>query len=121
MVPVHQISSPQVVVAIVETVVVEEVDMVPAVINKDNSSRRNHRTPCSIKTRCKPQFVKSVGRLATLQISVGADLHKLVVIHLGVVSPSPEVEIEVHMGQAVVQKDVKEEGSLQWLMTSHME
>ena len=66
----------------------EEVDVVPAVVNKDNNSKRNRRTPRSIKARCIPQFVKSVGRLATLQISVGAYLHKLVVIHLGVVSPS---------------------------------
>ena len=93
----------------------EEVDVVLAVINKDNSSRRNHRTPRSIKTRCKPQFVKSVGRLATLQISVGAYLHKLVVIHLGVVSPSPEVETEVCVDQAVVHEEDEEEGSPQWL------
>ena len=93
----------------------EEVDVVPAVVNKDNSNRRNYRTPRSTKARCIPQFVKFVGRLATLQISVGAYLHKLVVIHLGVVSPSPEVETKVHVDQAVAHEEDEEEGLPQWL------
>ena len=59
-----------------------------------------------------------MGRLATLQISVGTDLHRLVEIHLGVVSSSPEVEIEVCVDQAVVHKEAEEEGSLQWLKNS---
>ena len=92
----------------------EEVDVVPAVVNKDNN-RRNRRTPRSTKVKRIPQFVKFVGRLATLQISVGAYLHKLVVIHLGVVSPSPEVETEVRADQAVVHEEDEEEGSPQWL------
>ena len=92
----------------------EEVDVVPAVINKDNN-RRNRRTPRSTKAKRIPQFVKFVGRLATLQISVGIYLHKLVVIHLGVVSPSLEVEIEVRVDQAVVHEEDEEEGSPQWL------
>ena len=98
----------------------EEVDVVQAVVNKDNN-RRSRRTPRSIKGNHKPQFVRYVGSLATLRISVGTGRHKLVVIHLGVVSSSPEVAIEVHAGQAVVHKEDEAEGSLQWLMTSHME
>ena len=50
------------------------------------------------KTKVKPQSTKYVGNLATLQISVGTGRHRLEEIHLGVVSPSPEVEIEVHTG-----------------------
>ena len=92
----------------------EEVDVVPAVVNKDNN-RRNRRTPRSTKVKRIPQFVKFVGRLATLQISVGVYLHKLVVIHLGVVSPSLEVETEVHAEQAVAHKEDEEEGLPQWL------
>ena len=88
----------------------EEVDVVGVDVNKDSSSRRNHPTLRSIKEKVKPQSVKSVGRLATLQTSVGTDLHRLVVIHLGVVSPSPEVETEVCAGRAVVHKDAEAEG-----------
>ena len=100
----------------------EEVDVVQVVVNKgSNSSRRNHRTPRSIKTKVKPQSVKYVGNLATLLISVGTSHHRLEVIHLGVVSSSPEVAIEVHAGQAVVHKAVEAEGSPQWLTISHME
>ena len=61
--PVHLINSPRVVVAIQETVVAEEeeilageaeeVDVVQAVVNKDNS-RRNHQIPRSIKENRKP-------------------------------------------------------------------
>ena len=68
---------------------VEEVDVVQVDVNKDNSSRRNHPTPRSIKEKVKPQSVKYVGSLATLQISVGTGLHRLVEIHLGVVSQQP--------------------------------
>ena len=100
---------------------VEEVDVVQVVVNKgSNSSRRNHQTPCSIKTKIKPQSAKYVGSLATLQISVGTCLHRLEEIHLGVVSPSPEVETKVHTDQAVAHKEEEAEGSLQWLTTSHM-
>ena len=98
----------------------EEVDVVQADVNKDNN-RRSRQIPCSTKENCKPQSVKSVGRLATLRISVGTGLHRLEVIHLGVVNSSPEVAIEVHAGQAVVHKEDEAEGSPQWLMTSHME
>ena len=129
--PVHKINSPQVVVT-VEIVVAEEeellageaeeVDVVMVVVNKgSNSSRRSHQIPRSTKEETNPQSVKFVGSLATQQISVGTGRHRLVVIHLGVVSNSPEVEIEVHTGQAVVHKDVEEGSSLQWLMNSHME
>ena len=99
----------------------EEVDVVGVDVNKgSNSSRRNHPTLRSIKTRIKPQSAKYVGNLATLQISVGTGRHRLEEIHLGVVSPSPEVESEVRAGQAVAHKDVEAEGSPQWLTTSHM-
>ena len=118
-------------VAIQETVVAEEeeilageaeeVDVVQVDGNKDNSNRKNHPTLRSIKENRKPQSVKSVVSLATLRISVGTGRHRLVEIHLGEVSPSPEVETEVHASQAVVHKDVEAEGSLQWLTTSHME
>ena len=129
-VPVHKINSPQVGVATTETVgvekeevlarEVEEVDVVMVDVSKDNNNKRSHQIPRSIKENCKPQFVKSVERLATLQISVGTSRHKLMEIHLGVVSPSPEVETEVRADQAVAHKDAEAEGSLQWLMTSHM-
>ena len=129
--PVHPISSPRAVVVTVEIVVaeeeeilageVEEVDVVGVDVNKDSSSRKNHPTLRSTKERIKPQSAKFVGSLATLQTSVGTGLHRLEEIHLGVVSPSPEVETEVHAGQDVVHKDVEAEGSPQWLMTSHME
>ena len=56
-----------------------------------------------------------MGNLATLRISVGTGHHRLEVIHLGVVSPSPEVETEVHTDQAVVHEEDEEEGSPQWL------
>ena len=122
--PVHLINSPQVEVATVETVVVEEeeilageaeeVDVVGVDVNKDSSSRKSHPTLHSIKENHKPQSVKSVGSLATLQISVGTGLHKLEVIHLGVVSNSPEVETEERVGRAVAHKeDVEEDGSPQ--------
>ena len=90
-------------------------DVVQVVINKDsNSSRRNRRTPRSTKTKINSQSVKSVGSLVTLWISVGIGLHRLVVIHLGVVSSSPEVETEVRAGRAVAHKeDVEEDGSPQ--------
>ena len=129
--PVHPISSPWVVVATAETVVAkeeeimageaEEEDVVGVDDNKDNHSRKNHPTLRSIKTRIKPQSAKYVGNLATLLISVGTGHHRLEVIHLGVVSSSPEVAIEVHAGQAVVYKEDEAEGSPQWLTTSHME
>ena len=99
----------------------EEVDVVGVDVNKDNSNRKNHPTLRSIKEKVKPQSVKSVGRLATLQTSVGTDLHRLVVIHLGVVSPSPEVETEVRAGRAMAHKEEEVEGLPQWLTTSHME
>ena len=59
--------------------------------------------------------------MATLHISVGIGLRRLEVIHLGVVSPSLEVETEVHAGQVMVHKVAEVEGSLQWLKISHME
>ena len=101
----------------------DEVDVVMVDVNKDNNNnRRNRLTPHSIKERFRPQSVRFVGRLATLPISVGSGLHRLVVlIHLDVARTSPEVEIEVHTGQSVVHKVVEEEGSPQWLTTSHME
>ena len=98
----------------------EEVDVVQADVNKDNN-KRSRQTPRSTKTKVKPQSAKYVGNLATLLISVGTSHHRLEVIHLGVVSSSPKVAIEVHAGQAVVHKEVEAEGSPQWLMTSHME
>ena len=98
---------------------VEEVDVVQADVNKDNN-RRSRRTPRSTEESHRPQSVKYVGNLATLQISVGIGHRRLEVIHLGVVSSSPEVAIEVHVGQAVVHKEDEAEGSLQWLTTSHM-
>ena len=98
----------------------EKVDVVQADVNKDNN-RRSRRTPRSIKENRRPQSVKYLGNLATLRISVGTGLHRLEEIHLGVVSPSPEVEIEVRVGQAVAHKEEEAEGSPQWLMTSHME
>ena len=127
--PVHLINSPQVVVAIVEIVVAEEeevlageaeeVDVVQADVNKDNN-KRSRPIPRSIKENHRLQSVKFVGSLATLQTSVGTGLHRLEEIHLGVVSNSPEVETEVRAGQAVVHKDVEEDGSPQWLTISHM-
>ena len=101
----------------------EEVDVVQVVVNKgSNSSRRNHQTPRSIKTRTRPQSVKYVVSLATLRISVGTGLHRLEEIHLGVVSLNPEVATEVRAGRAMAHKeDVEEDGLPQWLTTSHME
>ena len=90
---------------------VEEVDVVMVIVNKgSNSNKKNHQILCLRKEEIKPQSVKSMGRLATLLISVGTCRHRLVVIHLGVVSPSPEVETEVRAGRAVVHKDAEAEG-----------
>ena len=129
--PVHLINNPRVVVVMQEIVVAEEeeilageaeeVDVVGMDVNKDSSSRKNHPTLCSTKENRSPQSAKFVGSLATLQISVGTGHRRLVVIHLGVVSPSPEVETEVCAGQAVAHKEDEAEGSPQWLTTSHME
>ena len=89
----------------------EEVDVVGVDVNKDSSSRKNHPTLRSIKTKIKPQSAKSVGSLATLRISVGTGRHRLEVIHLGVVSNSPEVATEVRVGRAVAHKeDAEAEG-----------
>ena len=90
----------------------EEVDVVGVDVNKDSNSRKNHPTLRSIKANHRPQSVKYVGSLATLRISVGIGLHRLEVIHLGIVSNSPKVEIEVHAGQAMVHKVVEAEGLL---------
>ena len=123
MASVHQINNPQVVVIIVETVVAEEedllageaeeVDVVGVDNNKDSSNRRNHPILHSTKESRRPQSIKYVVNLATLRISVGTGHHRLVEIHLGVVSPSPEVETKVCTGQAVAYKDVEEDGSPQ--------
>ena len=88
----------------------EEVDVVQAVVNKDNNSKRSHQIPRLTKENHRPQSVKFVESLVTLQISVGTGRHRLVEIHLGVVSPSPEVETEVRAGRAVVHKDAEAEG-----------
>ena len=81
-------------------------------------------TSKTIKNRLiiREQSIKYARSLDILQQIVGSGLRRLaVLIHLDVARTSPEVVIEVHAGQAVVHKDAEVEGSLQWLMISHME